>query len=176
MAFRMYVDESFDTLPSSAVCGSSDEVFRKTTGELPPPKTGAQTLSQLLYVYKHNKYIFSCPSDTESRSYVLKKAINLAWLDPKIKARKLADYNWPADQILLYERGSFHWGNSNGDLSDPKNPNKLGATLNCVYMDTHMKTVRVTEFEPDYYNTVGDSYRPVRRPQINPRLYCDMLK
>jgi prepilin-type processing-associated H-X9-DG protein len=111
----------------------------------------------------------ACPS------YVLKKAINEACLDSSIKARKEDDFSWPAEQIAFYERGSFHWDNTAGDLSDPKNPKKLGATTNCFFIDGHVKAMRLTQFEPDYYNTYPEKGTQTKRPQIDPRQYCDTL-
>lgn len=176
MALKMYVDENNDTLPSSAVCGSSDEVFRKTLGGSLEDKP-ARTIFQLISPYMKNKQITKCPSDTTNNevSYVLKKAVNDAWLDPKIKARKMNDYNWPADQIMFYERGSFHWGDDS-DVSDPSNPKKQGETINCMLWDGHVKALRMTQFEPDYYNTDGNRGTPTKRPQIDPRRYCDSLQ
>jgi hypothetical protein len=48
-ALKMYMDENGETLPSSAVCGTSDRVFRLTRGQLPPPERGCRTIFQLLY-------------------------------------------------------------------------------------------------------------------------------
>jgi len=163
---------------------------------MPPPGNKPTTFSQLLYPYKPSADLRFCPSDPhyytdvlghrffrrphpdDPSSYVLRKCINQAWLDTKIKARTMSDYKWPMDQVLLYERGSFHWSSSNGDLSDPKNPNKQGATFNCSFMDGHVKTVRlpvVYDGEPDYYNTDGKTGMLLKRPGIDPRLYCDTL-
>lgn len=198
MALKMYMDENGNTLPSSAVCGSSDKVFRMTQGQWPPPEHGCKTVFQLLYPYMKNKSILYCDKDpaavqttgiwpfrttslrtdmppSSCPNYVLKKAIDLACLDPKVKARKEDDFNWPAEQIIFYERGSFHWGNTSGDLSDPNNPKKLGATANVFFMDGHVKAMRLTIFEPDYYNTDPNTGSLTKKPQINPRLYCDTL-
>jgi prepilin-type processing-associated H-X9-DG protein len=176
MALRMYMDENFDTLPSSVVCGSTDTVFRKTLGKSLTAKQ-PETLFQLLYPYLRKEDSYHCPSDcTGKPSYILKKAINDAWLDPKIKARTETDFTWPARQIVFYERGSFHWANISGDVSDPKNTRKLGAAVNCFFFDGHVQKVRLTKFEPDYYNTDGSSDKPATRPQINPLLYRDTLE
>lgn len=177
LALRMYMDENFDTLPSSAVGGCSDEVFRKTLGKSLTVKH-PKTVFQFLHPYLRYDQVFHCPSDPDydHPSYVLKKAINDAWLDPKIKARTETDFNWPDRQMMFYERGSFHWGDTYGDLSDPKNPKKLDATASFYFMDGHVKAMRLTEFEPDYYNTDGTSDKPATRPQTNPLLYRDTLE
>jgi len=201
LAFVMYMGENNDTMPSSAVCGSSDDTFRKTLGRMPPPPHGAKTIFQLLYPYKKNIDIMFCDKDPVAHkevgflwwktrmpipanlpasaptSYVLKKAINDAWIDPKIKARTEKDINWPAEQLLFYERRSFHWGDTGGDLSDPKNRSKVGASINCAFIDGHVKVHRIPDmFEPDYYNVNGNTGAAVKKPQIDPRLYCDKLQ
>jgi len=198
LAFNMYTNDNNDTLPSSAISHAPERSFRTTLGQMPPPTyTGykAKTVFELLYPYwKHSRYFF-CPSDqmasapnraSKPTSYVMKKAINDAWIAPKIKARKEVDFNWPSEQLLFYERRSFHWGDNAGDLNDPRNTRRLDASFNCAFMDTHVKTHRLSAIdpkrpkdllgEPDYYNTDGNTLAPVKRPQINPRLYCDQLR
>jgi prepilin-type processing-associated H-X9-DG protein len=175
----MYIDENNDTLPSSAVCGSSDEVFRKTLGGSLEDKP-ARTIFQLIWPYTKNKQITKCPSDMTKNevSYVLKKAVNDAWLDPKIKARNMNDYSWPAEQLMFYERGNYHWGADSGDVSDPSNPRKLGTTVNCAFWDGHVKTVwmpKVDDGEPDYYNADGKTGAAAKHQEIDPRRYCDTL-
>ncbi|MDO8587958.1 MAG: DUF1559 domain-containing protein [Armatimonadota bacterium] len=201
LAFSMYMSDYDDTLPSSAISRAPERTFRSTLGRVPPPRSKgykAKTVFELLYPYRRNRDVCFCESDPTAyttrgfwvfkktiprkslppstpTSYVLKKAINDAWLDPKIKARKEIDFNWPSEQIMFYERRSFHWGDRAGDVSDPKNTKRFGASINCVFMDTHVKTHRITEFEPDYYNTNPATGTPTKRPQINPRMYCDRL-
>lgn len=197
LAFVMYTYENNDTLPSSAIGGASDHSFRTNLGRVPPPQTKgyrAKTIFELLYMYKRNKDLYFCNHDplyntgfwrfrsfrpsyspSARTSYVLKRAINQAWLDPKVKARRMKDYRWPAEQIMFYERGSFHWGGS-VDLSDPKAPKPLGVYFNCAFMDGHVKTHKLTVHEPDYYNADGKRQVLMKRPQIDPRLYCDWLE
>jgi prepilin-type processing-associated H-X9-DG protein len=207
LAFLMYINDYNDVLPSSAVSGASDRSFRGTLGRIPPPKSKGyrgKTIFELLYPYNHtkDKDIYFCPSDPTANitrgiwffkktvpitsfkpsaptSYVLRKCINQAWLDPKIKARKETDYNWPADQITFFERSDYHWSGASGDVSDPKNMKKQGVTVNCAFLDGHVKTVRlpmVNDGEPDYYNTDGNTGNPAKRPEIDPRRYYDTLR
>jgi prepilin-type processing-associated H-X9-DG protein len=194
MAFKMYTDDNNGVLPSSAIKRVPEAVFRGAKSGT--SSQNAATICMLLWPYEKNRQINYCPADprlsvglwifkrdissettplTIPSSYVMKKAVNDAWLDSKVKARKETDFNWPADQMIFYERGSFHWGNEAGDVSDPKNTRKLGATVNCFFFDGHVKAVRVTQFEPDYYNTDGNTGTPTRRPEIDPRRYYDTL-
>jgi len=179
LAFSMYVGEYDGMLPSSDVCGTSDATFRGVLrGTLPKAKP-ARTIFHLFYTARitTNEGAFTCPSDTEpGPSYVLKKAINDAWIDPSVKARAETDYKWPAEQLSFYERRSFHWGDKNGDLSVPHNGNRTDARVNCAFVDGHVVSRQMTEFEPDYYNWNMTTDQAVKQPQINPRLYADRLK
>ncbi|MDO8587959.1 MAG: hypothetical protein Q7T82_13100 [Armatimonadota bacterium] len=198
LAFTMYVNDNHGGLPSSAIAHNSDRAFRMTLGVVPPTNPGASgqtTVFGALYPYKRNLNLYFCPSDPSGpsmrkpstpTSYVLKRAINQAWLNPKIKARKMRDYRWPAQQLLFYERRSFHWRDRHGDLSDQNNVDRLGARMNCVFMDTHVKTIRLLPLdersggnllgEPDYYNWNMKTDKPVKRGEIDPRVYADRLE
>lgn len=202
MAFKMYTADYNGVLPSSAICRTSDRGFRGTLGKFPPPNSRgykAATIFELLYPYVKDKDVYFCPSDPAANiridlwfyqntypirslpasaktSYVLRKSINQAWLDPKVKARRITDYNWPANQVAFYERSSYHWGGG-GDVSYQKNTGK-GGTNNFAFMDGHIKALRlpmIKDGEPDYYNTDGKTGTPTKRPEIDPRRYCDTL-
>ena len=103
-------------------------------------------------------------------SYVVKKAFHLAWwgIGPSGtgtigKCRKDGDFDYPSDQVLLYERSGWHWGDaSKGDMSVTSSAgqtgqgNGAGVTLNMAFMDGHVASKRlpadVGAGEPDYYN------------------------
>ena len=200
LAFNLYCNDHDGMLPSSALCGSSDWTFRTTLGTMPPRRSSRPaTIFALLYPYRRNRQIYFCPNDRRKwsgdytdipppstpTSYVLKKAVNQAWIDPKVKARNIDDFRWPDEQVLFYERTECKrekkgWFSrtlpeGKGDLSDPANKKKLNAHTNMVFMDTHVNRHRITEFEPDYYNADGNTMARAKRPQINPRVYRDAL-
>lgn len=194
LAFQMYLTEYNGVLPSSAACKSPEAAFRQVLGQVPLPKNSrrrARTIFELMSPYIKRPDICFCPADptldtgfwlwkgrrqakpSDKSSYFLRKAINEAWLNPKVRARREKDYNFPPEQVLLYESKSFHWGGA---------PLGNGASINVLYFDTHVKTIRLSDYgvnrEPDYYNwipTVGECGSPAPVGACDPRRYCDRL-
>jgi prepilin-type N-terminal cleavage/methylation domain-containing protein/prepilin-type processing-associated H-X9-DG protein len=178
LGWRMYVDENFDTVPPLGTAGASTEQPYYTVGGI----------ATLLYPYKKNWQIDKCPSDNNNNglSYYVKAAIagnGTLW--------KETDFNWPSDQVLMYERGSFHWGGQEiwrytpgaarvWQLGTGSPPVPLIQTINVSFMDGHVKTVRTPgnsapTGEPDFYNGIGDAAGTPPASAIDPRLYLDNL-
>ena len=199
LAFLAYTADYNGVLPSSAACAGSAREFRTRLGRIPPPKVGtykARTLMELLCPYQRNRDIALCPADdildigilwtkrsrkarpNDPSSYVMKKAVDDAWLDPEIKARRETDYLFAGDQIILYERKQFHWGGR--DIAPDLGPGYV--RLNTAYMDGHVRTAHIPDadmikyHEPDYYNWNYEKNTPADKPEINPRVFCDNLR
>ena len=199
LAFLAYTADYNGVLPSSAACAGSPREFRTRLGRIPPPKAGtykARTLMELLCPYQRNRDISLCPADdildigifynkhtrkprpSDPSSYVMKKAIDDAWLDAEIRARRETDYRFSGDQIVLYERKQFHWGG--GDIAPGLGPGYV--TLNAAYMDGHARTTRIPDadiikyHEPDYYNWNRKKNTPADKPEIDPRVFCDYTR
>lgn len=210
LAFNMYQNDYDATYPSSAVVAgvmnaTADNTFRKTHGYL-PPATGLQTGAwpEFIYAYKRNPNLVYCPSDpnpvpadkardaassTAGVSYIVKKAFHCAWWGVKndlsvdsnmAKCRKEGDFEYPADQILLYEKMGWHFGDAgNGDMSDQNNTLKVGTSLNMAFMDGHVATKRLPDTaEPDLYNKLADPQQtaPHGPPGTDPHTLLDDLK
>jgi prepilin-type processing-associated H-X9-DG protein len=207
-SMRMYQNDWYGTYPSS-VAGpygnhwseAADETFRKKRGYLPrspkSPLLGAWPEFIIRYNRSPNEYY--CPSDPGAGiqdpngnvSYVVKKAFHMAWWGKGTvqgPARKEGDFRFPADQILLYERRGWHWGDAGkGDISDGTGVS--GVTLNAAFMDGHVIAIRIppdvpgapsglkTHVEPDFYNTVAETGKRVTKPgATDPRVYSDTLE
>lgn len=154
-AIYLYMGDFDAMLPSSILYGgsktwkSSDFMyFAGKEGTLPPPAATATRLTwpMLLYPYMKNKDIIWCPSDPDRRedknavvSYYWKAAIDRAWYgDAKVKpSRKEGDFDFPADQIIMYERAGWHWGDADKGFAD-------GVTINCTFLDGHISSKRIT--------------------------------
>lgn len=199
MAFIMYCNDYDDRLPSSALPESDDLTFRTRRGYLPPPASlgGAayqpKTWPELLYSYLRNGEVVYCPSDGEkpSRSqaandaqttaglavsYVIKKAVNDAWITPGISAKRTGDYAYPSDQVIFYERRGWHWGEAGqGDMSVQP---KAEVSMNAAFMDAHVRSARLPNplnGEPDYYNMNGETNEVAEGGAVDPRTYMDVL-
>ncbi|MDO8585693.1 MAG: DUF1559 domain-containing protein [Armatimonadota bacterium] len=168
LAVNMYAQDHDLRFPC-AVKGGNDEEFEITSGA--PGNSGRATT----WVRATDKYrrsspdILRCPSDPAAggvhNSYYYKHAVNRAGQAGLVEA----DFNWPAEQIVLYERKSFHWGR--GPIMD-------GASVNAAFMDTHVSTVRMIDVAPDkeprYFNfldTSNPKAAKVKKPYWDPR-YC----
>ncbi len=208
IALQTYWADYDNTLPSSAVVSHSktwnrrDFVrFASRLGEMPPdPKRQSATWPQLLYNAHKGWDICFCTSDSADHrdpnsrvSYYWKAAIDKAWYGVGCKkpCRKEADFAWSADQIVFYERCGFH--------SDAENGLRNGVRINVAYLDTHVKSVTLTNSltadgdrwvtsptasgEPAYFNfdnskVKGQGNPPnedVRTTYTDPNRYSDSL-
>ncbi|OFX14292.1 MAG: hypothetical protein A2Z18_10880 [Armatimonadetes bacterium RBG_16_58_9] len=149
-ALYIYAENDYDDcLPSSACVTGSKKWNRKDfltcatqIGE-PPPIPGARpkTWPQILYSHMMNKDVMFCPEDPVGRnapdaqvSYWWKVAVDKAWYGQGCSKqyRKENDYAYNADCIILYEHMGWHFGQTDGL--------KNGAQINCVFLDSHVKT------------------------------------
>lgn len=160
VALLLYSHDYDNQLPSSALVNHSKKwnrsdflKFTKTTGTL-PPTSRPRTYFQVLYNHIKNKDIWCCPSDSTYPSdknapcsYWWKLAIDKAWYGQGCKkpCRNEADFIYNSDQIILYERNAFHFGDTNG-LKD-------GLYINAVYLDSHVKTIYLRNSGSKYITT-----------------------
>lgn len=195
-ALKIYIDDYEGTLPSSAIVASSPnqaQVISFLTGKGEPfPKpygTSGPTWPQILEDWMRTTDIVFCPSDRARTraSYWWKYAIDLAWRDNTIHARKTGDYGYESDQIVFYEHAGWHTGDAAGI--------KNGVKINVAHLDSHVETITVVNGptayppaadertgaagirlgEPMYYNCKVDGANPpiIHSPAdfIDPR-YC----
>lgn len=140
---------------------------------LPPENTAANpidTWTELLFDHMKSKDIVWCPSDPNNARQappagtVAKTDAN--WSSYELKAvfpsgtggtpRKESDFEYPADQVMFYEKAGWHWGDVSKGIDN-------GVTLNMAYMDGHVtqkrlqdvQTKNATTGEPYYYNWDG---------------------
>jgi prepilin-type N-terminal cleavage/methylation domain-containing protein/prepilin-type processing-associated H-X9-DG protein len=157
LAFKMYMDENFDTVPSPLAVAT-----RQSSGYM-----------TYLDPFVKNKQIKNCPSDTTATaatsSYYIRGAIdssNAAMTTPW----KETDFNWPAEQMVMFERGSFHWGNATI-------PPVAGATVNLFFLDGHVKALRLPNplgTSPDAFNyDPATNAIPVAKNLYDPRVASD---
>lgn len=141
-AFIMYCNDNDAKVPSSALRGNKTWQAKEFTRFATIKGTDGTkpTMTSLLGHYLKDKDYIWCPSDPDDIdspndvvSYWYKAANDAAWFNGY---KKLADYQWPADQIMFYEHASWHWGRPKDGLSE-------GVTLNCAYMDGHVAAKRL---------------------------------
>ncbi|MDO8587818.1 MAG: prepilin-type N-terminal cleavage/methylation domain-containing protein [Armatimonadota bacterium] len=182
LAYSMYMGDNQDTTPTWATYAGQTPPgttpatpapnavnFRTGRGPLPPPNGALPTTWPMrLYPYKRNKDLVKCPSDQAANdpasttvSYYLKAVVDNSSAGAPWKE---TDFNWPSEQIMFFERASFHWGGAQ-IFTDPGGgtlgPNAVNASVNCVFMDTHVKTHRLaganaSSGEPNFFNVAPD--------------------
>lgn len=136
LAVNMYCGDWDNTLPSSVIISNS-----KTWNEADFVQFGSgdsQNISwaNVLSSYTKNPGIVRCPSDKQSAgtsSYFWKAAFDRAWFGG---FKKEASYNFPADQVVMYESAGWHWGDAANGLSD-------NVTLNMAFLDGHVAARRI---------------------------------
>lgn len=143
VALQLYWNDYDATLPSSALSNGDFVRFGTKAGRLPRPSndTTGRTWPQILYSHLKSKDIMFCPSDSTDRnsdtsdaSYWWKYAADYAWNSTE-KCQKEGDFAYNSDQIILYERRGFHFGDTGGL--------KNNIQINVVYLDTHVRTVTI---------------------------------
>jgi prepilin-type N-terminal cleavage/methylation domain-containing protein/prepilin-type processing-associated H-X9-DG protein len=172
---------------------------------------------QLLWPNMKNKDMIWCPSDSNKSndpndtrkavSYLWKLAIDAAWFGGAgtncpaettglpngwkfAPCRRDGDFENVADQIVLYERLGWHWGDANKHWQD-------GVSLNAAFLDGHVRTVRLKgvssqvqspvqgdllaavagqPYEPMWFNCITSTGASTGGAQLcNPRLTHDDL-
>ena len=206
IVLQIYANDYDGYLPSSALVSGSKKwnkkdflTFATKRGELRPPSgTPPNTWTQVLYSHMKNKDIVFCPSDPADTtnpeaqvSYWWKLAIDKAWYGEGCSKeyRKLNDYPYEADCIILYEHMGSHFGSREGL--------KNGVQINCAFLDTHVKThtivnatsgdpvkcVANADGEPMYFNFDNDRDSAADNPPdpsvpatyVDPGRYSDRL-
>jgi len=147
LALAMYHSDYDSTLPSSVLYGhtktwskKSFKAFASSRGTLPPPRNARyMSWPMVLYAHLRNADVIWCPSDPDSGgkrvSYYYKAAVDAAWYGgPKgrgLACRKEGDFDFPADQIVFYERNGWHSASASKGLTD-------GVRINCTFLDSHV--------------------------------------
>jgi prepilin-type N-terminal cleavage/methylation domain-containing protein/prepilin-type processing-associated H-X9-DG protein len=160
LAYTMYINDSDGTCPTYTTSFSPFDRFSQKQGTLPPQQGNPlDTWAMRLFQYKRNKDIIWCPSDAGKGptaeltvSYFLKPTVDAArvWDTPTRAPFKEGDFNYPSDQVVFYEKMSFHWGSRDFNAGDPSS-----LTGNVSYFDGHVKTIRWSDWnslEPDFFN------------------------
>ena len=187
MAFQMYVEDYDGVLPTWATYkgkpGATPDSFRKLQGKMPaPPHKPQTTWPMRLSSHLKNKDIIWCPEDSEDTykldaevSFILKKVLDSNYAGGSVrKPWREKDFSFPAEQVLFYERKSFHWGSA--PLAD-------AVSINVAFFDSHVKTIRLQDVgakgEPDFFNWDWSADHkaggPAPKGSDDPRKYCDRL-
>lgn len=163
-ALIMYMGDYDGAMPSSILCGGTSTTttwdttrfmaFAGNRGQLPPPNgVGVsalpETWTMILYPHMKNRDIIWCPSDpcrndelgsngyNAPVSYYWKAAIDSAWFGAQTGVcRRESDYEYPSDQIFLWEHNGWHWGDASKGATD-------GVSINVTYLDGHAQTKRI---------------------------------
>lgn len=205
-AFAMYQSDWDATLPSSFLCGRSKiwnpddfTYFASQQGTLPaPPETLHRSWPMVLSSYISDSKCLWCPLDrgrsnspSARISYYWKAAIDRAWYGDDTtgeRFQKEGDYLYQGDQIILYERNSWHYNRYGTGLAN-------GALINCAYMDGHVCAVEIRDSgysrredpagplprsgvgEPAWFNySIGGTSPEFRRGQNwNPYIWADRM-
>lgn len=203
-AIGLYYYDYDAMLPSSVLVSKSKtwnegdyKHFSTQMGNRGSTTGKADTAAALFLSYMKNKDILWCPSDPDkgrgrSVSYWYKAAIDRAWYGGKDSngswsCKYEGDFEFPADQIIFYERDGWHWGGQGKGFIN-------GVTLNATFMDGHVKNIRlesaagvrgrydpVAEGEPGWFNQkVVDAKGNAVNPSVtkkakwfDPRYYVD---
>lgn len=196
------------TIPANATWNAANSTpFCTNRGPSPIPPTGVApgdvTWVTLLWPHMKNKDIVWCPSDSDKTtdptaanttmvSYIWKTAIDAAWFcadtlggNTANKVRKEGEYEFVSDQILLYEKRGWHWGDAAKGFAET-------VSLNAAFLDGHVRNVRLAnapttaaeiktipppQGEPAFFNYDGLNSNSFKGPQkfINPMIYYDNL-
>jgi prepilin-type processing-associated H-X9-DG protein len=158
-AYLMYINDWDGVLPSSVLSAArpgyaprQDEVVKFLTGSGTwPLSVGARPMSWAEHLYPSMQYrdIVHCPSDLPRArlSYWWKYAVDAAWRDKTISARREGYFGSPGSQVLIYEHAGWHSGDSAGI--------KDGVKINVAYMDGHVTAVTLRN-GPTAYPSLAD--------------------
>lgn len=209
VGLHVYTNDYDGCLPSSALVRGSKRwnerdfaVFAGRAGRSPQtPRGWAQLTYRYMRATQYRDGYAYCPSDESAEkssgthtSYWWKAAVDKAWYGVGCSKpyRRMNDFGYCADQVILYERAGFHHRCPQGLRNSVR--------INVAYLDTHVKNVGLTNSlpatgrrwvtsptapgEPAYYNFDNskpkkDSVNPPS-PQVgpthtDPSRYSDML-
>lgn len=143
-ALALYYGDFNSTLPSSYLIGKDSSWNAVRCRDF--ARFG---WTDYLLPYMKHKDVLWCPSDPLrvadpakrtgdiGTSYYWKAAVDRAWFggtDPDGKkwvCRKVDDYKYDADQVIFYERASWHWEEEDKGLSE-------GVRIICTFLDSHV--------------------------------------
>ena len=193
IAYLTYIGDYDSVPPSSKLVSHSKKwnksdflTFATSAGKYPPASLGAKRHSYLevIYDYMKNKDIAFCPADKSNHTAANAKASYWWKLAIDKACRKESDFEYTADQVLLYEHEGWHTGGTSGL--------KNGTQINVVFMDTHVKMITLrnaTSGDPkncaanpngepmyynwNFYNDTGPSGGAVPAKYIDPGTYGD---
>jgi hypothetical protein len=141
-ALALYCADNNDVLPSSALCSRQKKWDEASFIRFAGGNNSACWVTPLSPNMR-NKDIMWCPSDNSNRndpnapvSYYWKAAVDYAWYQG---FRKMSSsFDFPADQVVLYEHNGWHWGQKSQGLTD-------GVAINCLFMDVHVASKRILQ-------------------------------
>lgn len=191
-ATNLYTDDYDGMLPSSYLISQKTNWNQNDFIQFAsrPGENGASpTWSGVIYTYLINKKMMWCPSDLTnhkkgSTSYFWKAAVDRAWYGGY---KKLKDFAYPSNQIILYERSDFHNSQSRDGLTN-------GVRINCVSLDSHVQVYRISNAgqtrrskvtsplpdsgvgEPAWFDWNTKKKIRNRGQNWNPKIWCDILK
>jgi len=155
-ALQAYCADYDGTLPSSALVTRSktwnkaDFIrFATRAGFVKPVPRQPKTWRQVLSRYVNEPDAAFCPSDAvdhndidSTASYWWRAAVDQAWygLNSTRSCRKLTDFAYAPDQVLLYERAGLHSGSPKGLRNDVQ--------VNVAFFDGRVKSISLTNSLP----------------------------
>ncbi len=181
-SMNLYQTDYDSTYPEGANTSGADKI--------PPPANAViDTWTEMLYDHMKSKDIVWCPSDPMSAtnpasgasSYHLKSVFPNSSGNPNTNPpKKESDFEYPSDQILMFEWRGWHWGDLSKEIDNT-------VTLNMSFMDGHVQARRLrdvqsknsTTGEPFFYNYDAGadkiSATAATASHSNPALYYDKL-
>ncbi|MFQ3548238.1 MAG: DUF1559 domain-containing protein [Armatimonadota bacterium] len=183
IALMSYISDYDATFPSSAasVGGAADAYNGSNTlnwcTKVSMPDVNNPTLprnwAESLYPYMKNKDIMACPSagtqvtqTPTDGSYLWKYAADRAWRSTNqggVAARKESDFAFVSDQIIIFERAGYHYGDSQGL--------KGGVQINTVRLDSSVRTIALRGGASTNYVDVNSQYAQNLNAGYTPFIY-----
>ena len=143
IALKMYADDYGNRLPSSLIRDPKTRSFipefcTEISPPSEPPRPPAHTYADVLLPYIKSRDLFFCyednlPTSPPARlvSYIYRPAVDQAAV---IGHGKEKDFEYPASQMVFFERLGFHGGQTDEGW-------KAGVKLSCAFMEAHVQFV-----------------------------------